>query len=179
MKKVINTPHNWKHEIVEAELSALGVPLRINCLSLSSSKTCSLNIKVLIMPNNVISYIIEINGKWHHFSDFGALMYHGFDIETHDAIFYALLKLWQCLTPSKTKLIIEYYELYQQVLLEADKELEPEIYFDKMLYVTNHLFKKIKRLIRKESLDWSVTAKPIEYHSNPHGRLLKLNEIDE
>jgi len=176
MKKELLLPFSWQHKVCESELVAFPHPLKIDMLWFEKNEVCPMDIAIIIMPYNQLSFSVKINDEWHHFIGLDDLVYFGFDIVTLEAIFYGLFTFWHCLSPLKACAIIEYHQWYQDILSQADRESESEFYYDKMLYVTKNLYKRVKQLMQKEMPDWTVVLKPIIYRPKPYRDSLAFSD---
>ena len=99
-------------------------------------------------------------------------------IEIIQHVYFGLFKLWQCLTPSKARKMILRNKLYQETIGDAAKDKTSSIYFDRLAYVTGHLYRFIKSLLQKKSPNWSVIAAPIIYDYTPPTHQKTLNDAE-
>lgn len=69
-------------------------------------------------------------------------------------------------------------KLYQETIGDAAKDKTSSIYFDRLAYVTGHLYRFIKSLLQNKSPNWSVIAAPIIYDYTPPTHPQTLNDAE-
>lgn len=157
MKKELVIPEPWKHHAIQACVSSIDMHFYVDVLALTQAEDGAIEINIVLLPNNRLGFAIKQGENWHHYENLDALAESACGIEIIQHVYFGLFKLWKCLTPSKARKMVLRNILYQQSI--GDKE--SNMYFDRLVYVTGHLYRFVQRLLQKESPNWSVIAEPI------------------
>ena len=166
-KKELVMPESWQHQVVEAVIASLDLTISVDMLTLEQGSCDKDAISILVTPNNALTFAVNTSNKWQRFNDFDELAKSGCYEKTIERIYFGLFKYWQCLQPEKASSLLAYHELYTGIVDEAVNDKTSETDFDKLVYVTGHLYRHVKRLMLKEVPDWSVAPSPITYRGKP------------
>lgn len=178
MKKELNIPKTWQYQVKEAVISSIDMSFAVDMLSLMPIDNCSHEINIVLLPNNGLSFTVKQDESWQNYENLDELAKHYSNPKIIQDVYFGLFKLWQCLTPSKARKMILRNKLYQETIGDAAKDKTSSIYFDRLAYVTGHLYRFIKSLLQKKSPNWSVIATPIIYNYTPPTHQQTLNDAE-
>ncbi len=178
MKKELVIPQSWQHHVMQATISSIAMCFDVEVLSITQSDDHASDFSIILLSNNGLGFAVKYDGNWQCYKNLEALIEHCSDIDVIQHVYFGLFKLWQCLTPSKARKIVLRNRLYQESIGDAVKDTSSSMYFDRLVYVTGHLYRFVIRVLQKESPNWSVIAEPIICGETPSKHLLNLDNAE-
>lgn len=175
-KKELVIADSWCHKVLNAEMALLGITFTVDVLALEPGEESQVAINIMLTPGNGLAFAVSADSNWQYFKNADELIKAINDVEIVNRVYFGLFKLWQCLEPKHTNAMVMRHELYIGELFDVENDKASDAYYKRLVYATNHMYKYVKRILLRETPDWSVTSTPIVHLRKPFRPLTNFDE---